>query len=209
MLQAVRGVFSTGSRAQVEPVYQAIRQAMPEGYEESMDYGMISWSVPLETYPDTYNGRPLAYVALAAQKRYFALYLNNVYMDPVLERQLRDGFAAAGLKLDMGKSCLRFRGLEDLPLGVIGFSFGAVTVLRWITSGSVRVEGRVDVVAPRQDVGRYFLAGSDAKPGGEVRSIRPRSPSLSATRRRCTAASTLRQAPPSSCSRARAKVGRG
>ena len=81
---------------------------------------MISYEIPLEVYPDTYNGRPLSYVALAAQKRHYAVYLMGVYQNPEQEAQLREAFEQAGKKLDMGKSCLRFRKLEDVPLDVLG-----------------------------------------------------------------------------------------
>jgi len=62
-----------GRRAQIEPVYRAVHDAMPAGYDETIAWGMITWSVPLERFPDTYNGQPLAYVSLAAQKRHTAL----------------------------------------------------------------------------------------------------------------------------------------
>jgi hypothetical protein len=81
---------------------------------------MISFEIPLEAYPRTYNGQPLSYAALAAQKNHYALYLMAVYGDPAGEAQLREAFAQAGKKLDMGKSCVRFRKLEDVPLDVIG-----------------------------------------------------------------------------------------
>ena len=80
---------------------------------------MISYQVPLSRYSPTYNGRPLAYVALAAQKNAYSLYLLGVYGIPEQEAVLRDGFAAAGKKLDMGKSCVRFKKLDDLPLETI------------------------------------------------------------------------------------------
>jgi hypothetical protein len=76
--------------------------------------------VPLETFPDTYNGQPLGLAALASQKQYMSLYLNNVYGDPELEAWFRGRFEDAGKKLDMGKSCVRFRQLDDLALNVIG-----------------------------------------------------------------------------------------
>jgi hypothetical protein len=107
-------------RAVVSAVRDAIRTHLPMGYMESMRWGMISYEIPLERYPDTYNGQPLLYAALAAQKHYYALYLMCVYQDPKLERLLRDGFARAGTKLDMGKSCVRFRKIEDLPLDTVG-----------------------------------------------------------------------------------------
>ena len=101
-------------------VADVIRRNLPDGYREGMQYGMIGWYVPLETFPDTYNGQPLGLAALASQKHYMSLYLNNVYGDPELEAWFRDRYKAAGKKLDMGKSCVRFRQLDDLALNVIG-----------------------------------------------------------------------------------------
>lgn len=106
-------------RAVVSAVRDVVLKNLPAGYVETMNWGMISYEIPLEIYPDTYNGRPLSYAALAAQKNHYALYLSSVYQDPKREETLKRGFAAAGKKLDMGKSCLRFRKLADLPLDVI------------------------------------------------------------------------------------------
>ena len=101
-------------------VRKVIRKNLPRGYREGMGWGMIAYVIPPERYPETYNGQPLCYAALAAQKNHFALYLMCVYggFGPV--KTLTDGFRKAGKKLDMGKSCIRFRRLEDLPLAVIG-----------------------------------------------------------------------------------------
>jgi hypothetical protein len=106
-------------RAVMSAVRDVVLRNLPRGYREGMGYGMIGYVVPLEDYPDTYNRQPLAYAALAAQKNYYALYLNCVYQDPSQEQWLRDEFAKAGKKLDMGKSCLRFKKLDDLPLDAI------------------------------------------------------------------------------------------
>jgi uncharacterized protein YdhG (YjbR/CyaY superfamily) len=101
---------------------------LPEGYRETMSWGMISYEVPLDRYPNTYNGRPLMYMALAAQKNHFAVYTTGVYMDPGGEEWVRSEFERAGKKLDMGKSCIRFRKLEHVPLEVIGRIAGGHTV---------------------------------------------------------------------------------
>lgn len=106
-------------RAVVSAVRDVVVRNLPAGYTETMAWGMISYGIPLERYPDTYNKQPLSYAALAAQKNYYALYLMAPYTDDGQERQLRDAFAAAGKKLDMGKSCVRFKKLDDLPLDVI------------------------------------------------------------------------------------------
>ena len=104
----------------IAAVRKMILKHLPKGYRESMNWGMISYEVPLERYPTTYNKQPLAYAALAAQKNHFALYLTCVYGNPEQERRLAEAFSKAGKKLDMGKSCLRFRALEDLPLDDLG-----------------------------------------------------------------------------------------
>jgi hypothetical protein len=107
-------------RAAISAVRQVVLEHLPPGYEEGMQYGMIGWYVPLDRFRDTYNGQPLGLAALCNQKRYMSLYLNTVYGDPETERWFRERFAATGKKLDMGKSCVRFRRVEDLPLDVIG-----------------------------------------------------------------------------------------
>lgn len=119
-------------RAALRQVVEVIRSNLPPGYEEGMQYGMIAWYVPLERLPDTYNGKPLAYVALASQKRYMSLYLNHVYGDALTEQWFRDAVAAAGKQLDMGKACVRFRRLDDLPLDVIGEAVARTPVERYV-----------------------------------------------------------------------------
>lgn len=107
-------------RATIAAVRTVLRRHMPKGYREGMCWGMITWSIPLRRFPATYNGQPLAYVALASQKGYCSLYLTCVYGCPAQEKRLREGFRAAGKKLDKGKSCVRFQKADDLALDVIG-----------------------------------------------------------------------------------------
>ncbi|CAN5900470.1 DUF1801 domain-containing protein [soil metagenome] len=107
-------------RTVVAAVRDTILRYLPDGYRESMSWGMLSYEIPLERYPTTYNKQPLSYAALAAQKNGYSLYLTCVYSDAEQERRLREGFAAAGKKLNMGKSCVRFKRLDDLPLELIG-----------------------------------------------------------------------------------------
>jgi hypothetical protein len=109
-----------------------VRRNLPEGFEEGMQYGMIGWYVPLDRFPDTYNGQPLGLAALANQKHYVSLYLNSVYGDPETEAWFRARFRASGKTLDMGKSCVRFRRLEDVPLDVIGETIARVDLERYL-----------------------------------------------------------------------------
>jgi hypothetical protein len=119
-------------RAVVSAVRDLIHRNLPEGYVESMSWGVIAYEVPLSRYPDTYNKRPLMYAGLAAQKNYFALYLSFVYGRPESERRLRSEFEAAGKKLDLGKACLRFRSLDDLVLDAIARLIAETPVDRFI-----------------------------------------------------------------------------
>ena len=107
-------------RAAIEAVRKVVRKNLPKGFREAMGYGMIVWAVPLSRYPDTYNGEPLCYAALAAQKNYNALYLMGCYVSQDQLRRLRRAFDEAGKRMDMGKSCLRFKEGADLPLEAIG-----------------------------------------------------------------------------------------
>jgi uncharacterized protein YdhG (YjbR/CyaY superfamily) len=101
---------------------------LPEGYVERMNWGMISWEVPLERYPDTYNGQPLAYASLAAQKNHTALYLNCVYSSEQRTERLKAAWAAAGKKLDMGKSCLRFKRADQVAEDVLAETIRSIPV---------------------------------------------------------------------------------
>lgn len=119
-------------RKVISAVREVILKHLPAGYAESMNWGMISYEIPLDRYPDTYNGQPLSYAALAAQKNYYSLYLMSVYGDAEQEERLREGFKKAGKRLDMGKSCVRFRKLEDLPMHVIEEAIARTTPEQFI-----------------------------------------------------------------------------
>jgi hypothetical protein len=119
-------------RRELERVRDCIVQNLPRGYEESLAGKILAYQVPLADYPDTYNGQPLWYVGLAAQKHYLSLYLMCAYGSPDHARRLKEGFAAAGKKLNMGKSCIRFRTADDLALDVIGELVASMPMKRWI-----------------------------------------------------------------------------
>jgi Domain of unknown function (DU1801) len=107
-------------RETIGKVRKVVLEHLPKGYRESMNWGAISYEIPLERYPNTHNGQPLSYAALAAQKNYYSLYLMGVYADPRQLERLEGEFKKRGKKMDMGKSCLRFKHADDLPLDVIG-----------------------------------------------------------------------------------------
>ena len=129
-------------RTAIEAVRDTILENLPVGYEEAMNWGMITYQVPLERYPDTYNGEPLMYAALASQKNHMAVYLTGIYMSEASREAFEDAYRATGKRFDAGKSCVRFRKLDDLPLDLIGETIASVPVDGLIAraegAGSVR-----------------------------------------------------------------------
>ena len=124
--------LSPERRDAMAKVREVILAHLPEGYAEAMGFGMIGYVIPLERYPVTYNKHPLQYAALASQKQYMSLYLMNVYGDPETEQWFTERYSASGNKLDMGKSCVRFKRVEDLPLELIGETIARTPVAEFI-----------------------------------------------------------------------------
>jgi hypothetical protein len=106
-------------RALLAEVRELVVRHLPPGYAETATPGMLTWSVPLERYPNTYNRQPLACVSLASQKNYCTLHLNSVYQNRAREERLRAAYAAAERRLDLGKACIRFRRLDELDADAI------------------------------------------------------------------------------------------
>lgn len=119
-------------RTVVSAVREVILRHLPEGYSECMQFGMIGYAIPLSRYPKTYNGQPLSYVALASQKNYISLYLMGVYCDQQTADWFRNQYLTRGMKLNMGKSCVRFKRLEELPLDLVGEAVALLTVDEYI-----------------------------------------------------------------------------
>lgn len=114
-------------RETIKEIRQLILDNIPEGYEETISWGMINYEIPLEKYPDTYNNQPLTYIGLAAQENHNALYLMSVYQDEELQDWLEEEFEEANKKMDMGRSALRFQNINDLPLDTIAKVIGLQT----------------------------------------------------------------------------------
>ena len=121
-------------RGAIEAVRKVIKKNLPRGYEEGVGYGMIGYTIPLSRYPDTYNKQPLILAALASQKNFMTLYLNCVYSDPGLLDWFQASWKKTGKKLDMGKSCVHFKKVEDVSLEVVGEAIARVPVDRYIAS---------------------------------------------------------------------------
>lgn len=119
-------------RKTIRALRAVLRKHMDPKLKEGMQYGMISYFVPHSVFPEGYHcdpKQPLPYACLASQKNYLSLYLMATYADGTAgEAWFRKEWAKSGKKLDMGKSCIRFKHIDDLALDVIAESFRRVTV---------------------------------------------------------------------------------
>jgi len=119
-------------RSIIAAVRAVVLANLPSGIVETMNWGMISYEVPLDIVPDTYNGQPLSYAGLASQKQHCALYLMSVYGSDDVRREFESAYESSGKKMNIGKSCVRFRRLEDLPLDVVAKAVAAVSLEQFI-----------------------------------------------------------------------------
>ena len=122
-------------KATLQAVLKVIRANIDPDFKEGIHYGAIGWCVPHTIYPAGYHcdpKLPLPYAGLASQKNHLALYMSCLYSASTELDRFRKRWTATGKKLDMGKSCIRFKKLEDLALDVIGEAFSRITVKRYI-----------------------------------------------------------------------------
>lgn len=122
-------------RAAINAVRAVFRRNLDKGIKEGMQYGAISYFVPHSAYPPGYHcdpSKPLPFAGLGSQKHYMSLGMMHLYMDPAALAEFRKAWAATGRKIDMGKCCIRFKKLEDLPLDVIGAALRKVRMKSYI-----------------------------------------------------------------------------
>jgi len=129
-------------RQAIELVRRTILEHLPEGYEEAMNWGMITYQIPLDRYPDTYNGQPLMYAGLASQKNHMAVYLSGIYSSDAEREEFEAAYKATGKRYDVGKSCVRFKKLDDLPLELIGETIASMEVEQLIALAKAVHSGR-------------------------------------------------------------------
>lgn len=122
----------------ISELRKVIKKNLPKGFKEGMGYGMMGWSVPHTIYPAGYHCKPtdpLPFMGLASQKNFIAVYHMGVYSDPKLLKWFTDAHAKASpKKLDMGKSCIRYKKPEDIPYKLIGELASKITVDEWIAT---------------------------------------------------------------------------
>lgn len=122
-------------REALSVIRKVILDNLPEGFKEGIQYGMIGYFVPLELYPKGYLDdpeQPLPFAALASQKNHMAVYLMGIYGDKKNEEWFKKEYKKTGKKMNVGKSCVRFTKLDDVPLELIGQVIAKASVKEWI-----------------------------------------------------------------------------
>lgn len=118
-------------------LFNTIKKALPKGFEATISYGMIGFVVPFDLYPNGYHCKPslqLPFINLASQKNFVAIYHMGIYANPTLMKWFVDSYAALEIgKLDMGKSCIRFKKMEAIPYDLIAELCSKMSPQDWIT----------------------------------------------------------------------------
>lgn len=167
--------LSPDRRTAIAAVRSTILANLDRNYEEGMSYGMIGYAVPHRVFPAGYHcnpALPLPFAGLASQKGHMSIYLMSAYGDKAEEAWLRQRFAKAGKKLDMGRCCIRFKRLEDLPLDVIGEAIRRVPAKAYIERYIKVLEGmgkwppRTAGAVPPRDKGHGARSRADGEGAG-------------------------------------------
>ncbi|MCK5128440.1 MAG: DUF1801 domain-containing protein [Clostridiales bacterium] len=112
----------------IQNVREVILKNIPNGVVEAMNWGMITYEIPLSIFPNTYNDQPLMFAALAAQKNHYSIYVTNLYMIDENMEKLNAAYEKFSIKPNIGKSCIRFTKIENIPLDTIAEIIASTTV---------------------------------------------------------------------------------
>ncbi|MDQ0477560.1 DUF1801 domain-containing protein [Chryseobacterium sp. MDT2-18] len=119
-------------------LYETVSQNLPQGFQEELSYGMIGWNISLETYPASYHctpNTPLPFINLASQKNFIALYHMGIYANKDLLKWFTEEYSKySARKLDMGKSCIRFKKTDDIPFELIAELCRKISPQDWIST---------------------------------------------------------------------------
>lgn len=130
-------------REAVEAIRACVLKALPKGYEERIQYGMIGYAVPYTLYPPGYHcdpSEPLPFMGIGNQKGHIGLYMFCLYTDEETVERFADAWKATGKRLDMGKACVRVKRLEDVPMDVLAKTIRSITVKKFVASYEGQLE---------------------------------------------------------------------
>ena len=131
-------------RHALEVLRATILKNLGKGFEEGIQYGMIGYFVPHSVYPNGYHcdpRQPLPFASIASQKSHIGIYLFCIYTEEGEAERFREEWLATGKRLDMGKSCVRVKKIEDVPLDVLGRAIKRATLKRFVASYEAGLAG--------------------------------------------------------------------
>ncbi len=149
-------------RRAIKALRTAIRSNIDKPFKESVQGGMLSWSLPHSVYPDGYHcnpEQPLPFVSVASQKHHIGLYLFCVYSLPDGPERFSKEWLASGKTLDMGKSCVRIKRLEDVPLDVVGRAIKRITAKKFVAAYEAALPASAKQKIARRKAARAGSAG--------------------------------------------------
>jgi len=117
--------------SEIKKLVKLVRENIKPGFDEVMRWGMVSYEVPMTLSGDTYNHQPLNYAAIASQKQYISVYL-SIYAEPDALFEFEKRWAKSGKKLNMGKSCVRFKSIEDADLETIAWAIRRLSAKQYL-----------------------------------------------------------------------------
>jgi hypothetical protein len=153
-------------RKSIAAVRNVILENLDKDFEEGMQYGMIGYYVPHRVYPDGYHcdpRQPLPLAALGSQKNYMSLHLMCIYFDPNQLKWFQQAWTSAGKKLDMGKACVRFKSLDDVPLEVVAEVFRRVRAANYIEQIERAVKARSGKSAAQRRASKRAVPAGKSK----------------------------------------------
>ena len=180
-------------RAMISALREVILRHLPPGFSEVMAYGMIGYVIPLSDYPNTYNGQPLMLAALASQKGYVSLYLLSIYADPQLCAWFVDAQRQQGRVLDMGKSCLRLRKLDDISLPIVGEAIAKVSAEQFVAAYEA---SRSQTRTAKSSAAKSSAAKSSAAKSSTAKSSQSKTRETKSSQSKTSAAKSSRAAQP-------------
>jgi len=136
-VQELLAALPADRRRLIKAIRKVIRKDIDAPFEEGLQYGMLAYYLPHSKYPKGYHcdpKQPLPFASIASQKNHVGLYLFCIYCDPGELERFRKDWLASGKKLDMGKSCVRVKTLEDVPLDVVGRAFARITAEKFVAA---------------------------------------------------------------------------
>ena len=180
-------------RAALQAIRKVVAKNIDKRFEEGIQYGMLGWYLPHSQYPAGYHcdpKQPLPFASIASQKNHIGLYLFCIYASPEEQERFRAEWIASGKKLDMGKSCVRVKKLEDVPLDVLARMLKRVTAKKFVTAYEAGLSGSAGKTAKKATAKKATAKKATAKKATAKKATAKKATAKKATAKKTTAKKT-------------------